>query len=60
MPVPRHQQQRRQSSPRRDEFAELLSQDLSRAEIMERMNLTINGYKSHYAAVKADLGWVGD
>lgn len=45
------------STPRRDEFAELLSQDLPRPEIMARMGLSAEGYKSHMKHVRRDLGW---
>lgn len=48
---------RNYSTPRRNEFAELLSQDLSRDEIMQQMNLTSAGYRKHMRDVRADLGW---
>lgn len=48
---------RRCSTPRRDLFAELLSADLSRDEIMQHMNLTSAGYRKHMRDVRADLGW---
>lgn len=46
--------------PKRDEFAELLSQDLSKDEIMERMGISKFMYRKHLRAIKSDLGWIGD
>lgn len=47
----------RPSSPRRDEFAELLSQDLDRETIMQRMGISADAYKSHLRAIRRKLGW---
>ncbi len=48
---------KRPPAPRRAEFAELLSQDLSRAEITRRMGISDSAYKKQLRAVRADLGW---
>lgn len=43
--------------PVRDQFAELLSQDLPRDEIMKRMGISADSYKMHLRRVRRDLGW---
>lgn len=51
-----HPRRSAQHMRRVDEFAELLSQDLSRAEIMVAMGLNANGYKMHLRTLKRELG----
>lgn len=48
---------RNQPHPVRDQFAELLSQDLPRGEIMKRMGINANAYKAHLRYIRRDLGW---
>lgn len=47
---------RRQASPKRDEFAELLSQDLSIAEIGDRMGLTPKAAQRQFETICKRLG----
>ena len=41
----------------RSKVAELLSLGLSRAEITERLRISVGSYSNHLQAIRRDLGW---